>query len=468
MNTKTISSKEEFGELFCRILKEKGISNYKMSEDLKGVIDISSLRLYAKGINFPRTRERLKILCDYLGINIDSIDIPSNPRQRRRLTRPGRLATPVDLGTNGKSLGGYAQDTDFEVTHAYSTSTTTSFSGYKINGEHGVIIGESPAMLRVFELLDNITNNPDQESVVLITGETGTGKELVARTVHYNGRRKTNPFVGINVKNVAETLLESELFGHRSGAFTDAKHDKAGFFETVGGGTLFLDEIGSIHSLAQAKLLRVLQEKSFYRVGDTNLRPFYGRIVVATKEDLEKLVKDGDFRDDLYYRLNVVRVTLPPLKDRGSDSLLLFGFFVDQHNRKYDTDYSLTPTQDGVTAIQEYNFPGNVRELENLITRAIFAHPKEHTIRIEDVTGSTNVIFAGSPKTDFINAVMANVIDIKDWEKLKVTRILDGYFTSGGNIAQCSRIVGINRTTISSYLARYGINLRDLRSHLKE
>ena len=228
------------------------------------------------------------------------------------------------------------------------------------------MLTKSPAMLNIFQLIPRIASSP---SSVLISGESGTGKELVARAIHNLGVRKDKPFVVINCGGIPENLLESELFGHKRGAFTGADREKQGLFAIANKGTIFLDEIGELPVTLQVKLLRVVQQKSFTSLGDTKEIKVDVRIVVATNRDLEKEVMARRFREDLYYRLNVIRIHIPPLRERPEDIPLLVQYFLDKYSKEQNK------TVQGISnfvmeALQKYSFPGNVRELENIIERS--------------------------------------------------------------------------------------------------
>ncbi len=229
------------------------------------------------------------------------------------------------------------------------------------------IIGQSPEMKEVFELTDRIA---DTDATVLITGESGTGKELVARAIHEKSIRQGAPFVTVNCGAMPKDLVESELFGHEKGAFTNATHKKLGKFEIADQGTIFLDEIGVLPLNSQTKLLRVLQERTFERVGGTSQIPVDVRIIAATNLDLEKEVEKGNFRDDLYYRLNVVPLKMPPLRERKSDIPILVDHFLKIYNRKYAKQVKKLPDE-VILHLENYDWPGNVRELENIIQRLL-------------------------------------------------------------------------------------------------
>jgi two-component system response regulator PilR (NtrC family) len=229
------------------------------------------------------------------------------------------------------------------------------------------IIGQSPKMLRVFDAVKRVADTP---ATVIILGESGTGKELIARAIHYNSRRKEQPFVSVNCAALPETLVETELFGHERGAFTGAVAAHTGRFELADGGTLFLDEIGSISPAIQAKLLRVLQERSFERVGGSRKISADVRLITATNEDLEKKVKEGQFREDLYYRIQVFPIQVPPLRERTEDLPLLLDHFLKLYCKQNDRPLKSFDTP-ALQALSAYSWKGNVRELENLVQTVI-------------------------------------------------------------------------------------------------
>ncbi len=229
------------------------------------------------------------------------------------------------------------------------------------------IVGKSEAMSQVFELIEKVART---RVVVLITGETGTGKELIARSIHYNSPRRHRPFISVNCTALTETLLESELFGHQRGSFTGAIATKKGRFERADGGTLFLDEIGETYQSLQAKLLRVLQEMEFERVGGTRTIKVDVRVIAASNKDLKEEVRKGNFREDLYYRLNVVHIQIPPLRERPDDIPLLVSHFINDFSKEVGkSDITISP--EAMKSIYNRSWPGNVRELEHTIERAV-------------------------------------------------------------------------------------------------
>jgi len=237
------------------------------------------------------------------------------------------------------------------------------------------IIGNCGAMRNVYEQIVQVA---DSTATVLVRGESGTGKELVARAVHYGGERRNNAFVSVNCAALPENLIESELFGHEKGAFTGATQQRKGRFEMANGGTLFLDEIGDISPAVQVRLLRVLQEKTFERVGGNESVSVNVRILAATSRNLEKEMSEGTFRDDLYYRLNVFPIILPPLRKRRSDIMLLTDHFLQKYSKTYDKDIKRISTS-AINMMMAYHWPGNVRELENCVERAVLT-ASDHVI----------------------------------------------------------------------------------------
>jgi Nif-specific regulatory protein len=229
----------------------------------------------------------------------------------------------------------------------------------------GNIVGKTKAMRRIYETIQQIAN---KKTTVLIQGESGTGKELIAKAIHYNSARRSRPFVTVNCAAIPETLIESEMFGHEKGAFTDAYFKKTGQFETADGGTLFLDEIGELSPITQAKLLRVLQEREFLRVGGVKKVSVDVRLIAATNKQLEVAIKEGNFRSDLYYRINVVPILIPPLRERKEDIPIL----VEHFTRKYaEKSRKVRFSKEASDLLNQYDWPGNVRELENTVERSL-------------------------------------------------------------------------------------------------
>ncbi|NJD39728.1 MAG: sigma-54-dependent Fis family transcriptional regulator [Geobacter sp.] len=314
------------------------------------------------------------------------------------------------------------------------------------------IIGNSPAMQRVFERMQRIAKT---DSTVMILGESGTGKELVARALHYNGRRKSHPFVAVNCGAIPETLLESELFGHAKGAFTGAVRDKVGKFEAANHGTIFLDEIGTMPMQLQSKLLRVLQEQEVERVGGTKTIKLDVRVISATNADLEEQVRLGSFREDLYYRLNVIPVNLPPLRERREDLLPLVSHFMEKFCRLMGRPV-MTIGKSALDALERYRWPGNVRELENLVER-LTALTEHDLIAVDDLPGE--MVEALQPQQGICLELSPDGIDLPGaLEELERKLIVKALQMSGNVKARAAILLGLNRTTLVEKMKRLGIS----------
>jgi DNA-binding NtrC family response regulator len=306
------------------------------------------------------------------------------------------------------------------------------------------IISKSPAMLKIFDLVRDVAS---LRSTVLIQGESGTGKELIARAVHYSGDRTNKPFIGVSCAALAETLLESELFGHEKGAFTGAVVQRQGKFEMAHGGTIFLDEIGDISPKLQMDLLRILQERKFYRVGGTEELEVDVRVIAATNADLERAVREGRFRDDLFYRLNVISIHIPPLRERREDIPLLAETFVERLAHELGKEVTGI-TEGALRVLMNYDWPGNVRELENTIERAIVTS-KSTMITEEDCA------FVGSLRVQ--EAQEWNVptdMTLEDAENRIITATLK---RTHGNISEAANILGIDRSTLYDRLKKHNL-----------
>jgi DNA-binding NtrC family response regulator len=266
------------------------------------------------------------------------------------------------------------------------------------------IIGSSPAMQRVYQLVRSVTN---LNAAVLVTGESGTGKELIARAIHNLGNRASKPFVAVSCGAIPETLIEAELFGHEKGAFTGTVGSREGYFEQAADGTLFLDEIGDLSLFTQVKLLRVLQQMEFSRLGSNKLIPLRARLIFATHQDLGRLVAEGKFRQDLFYRINVMRIDSPQLQERAEDIPLIAGHFLRHYASVFQKPMdSIEPA--ALEILQSYSWPGNVRELENVMQRAIILAPGR-VVRAEDLN-----LKAHEPEEDV--AAFDEIVDIADYQ----------------------------------------------------
>jgi DNA-binding NtrC family response regulator len=327
------------------------------------------------------------------------------------------------------------------------------------------IIGRSPAMRDLFQLLETVSASA---STILVTGETGTGKEIVARAIHHNSPRRAQRFVALNCGAIPETLLEAELFGHVRGAFTGAIGTRQGRLEQANKGTLFLDEVGTMSAALQMKLLRVLQEREFERIGDTHTIKVDVRVIAATNSDLKKMVADGQFREDLFYRLNVIPIHMPPLRDRKEDIPLLVQHFLKKYagqdsNRIPNSDsrlldsglraHEVSVSQQAMRCLMSYSWPGNVRQLENAIERAVALSGGRTQIETADLTPDIQQASSATASTDLNLPEEGIDFDgfVSGIERQLIRRALE---KTGGNKGQASRLLNLKRTTLVEKLKR--------------
>jgi two-component system response regulator AtoC len=324
---------------------------------------------------------------------------------------------------------------------------------YRFDG----IIGKSRPMARLLQLVETIAGT---NSTILVTGETGTGKEVVARSIHHNSPRRMNRFVALNCSAIPETLLEAELFGHVRGAFTGASGNRQGRLEQAHKGTLFLDEVGTMSAALQMKLLRVLQEREFERVGDSHTIKVDVRVIAATNSDLTKLVAEGEFREDLFYRLNVIPVHLPPLRERKDDIPLLVRHFLDKltaDDRAAAGGRDITVLQEAMRRLMAYHWPGNVRQLENAIERAVAFAAGRTQIDVGDLPPEIQEARDGS-----LSAAVASGVSLPE-DGMNLDRFIAGIERdlihrslerTGGNKGEAARLLGLKRTTLVEKLKR--------------
>ncbi|HEX6728169.1 MAG TPA: sigma-54 dependent transcriptional regulator [Nitrospira sp.] len=318
------------------------------------------------------------------------------------------------------------------------------------------LVGASQPIQEVMEFVKKVA---DSDSTVMIQGESGTGKELVARMLHFNSFRKDRPLVPVNCGAIPENLLESELFGHEKGAFTGATHSRMGRFELANGGTIFLDEIGEMSLPLQVKLLRVLQEREFERVGGSRTIHVDVRIVAATNQDLETLVEEKRFRKDLFYRLNVIPIVIPPLRERRSDIPLLIDHFLTRFNQSKHTEISgLAP--DAIRTLTEYDWPGNIRELENMIERLVVLK-KRGVLSIGDLPEKICRRSSGSELTErFIRFNEDGINLSSEVELYEKHLIMEALRKANGVTARAAQLLHLNRTTLVEKLKRKGVDPR--------
>ena len=327
------------------------------------------------------------------------------------------------------------------------------------------IIGRSPAMRELFQLLETVSASG---STILVTGETGTGKEVVARAIHHNSPRRAQRFVALNCGAIPETLLEAELFGHVRGAFTGAIGTRQGRLEQANKGTLFLDEVGTMSWAMQMKLLRVLQEREFERIGDTHTIKVDVRVIAATNSDLQKMVADGSFREDLFYRLNIIPIHLPPLRDRKEDIPLLVQHFLkkfssqesgatsgkaDQGRGSEQVARALSISQQAMRCLMAYGWPGNVRQLENAIERAVALSGGRSQIETSDLTPDIQQASQTAATPDV--TLPEGGIDFEHYiNRVEYGLIRRALEKTGGNKGQASKLLNLKRTTLVEKLKR--------------
>lgn len=315
------------------------------------------------------------------------------------------------------------------------------------------IISADSKMQDVFKLVNKVLDN---EITVLIYGESGTGKELIARAVHYNGKRKDKPFIVVNCASIPRELLESELFGHERGSFTGAYQKKLGKFELANEGTIFLDEVGELEMLLQAKLLRVIQQREFERVGGTETIKTDVRIISATNRDLKQAVETKEFREDLFYRLNSFPIYVPPLRHRRGDILVLAHHFLDVFNKKLSKEVKGF-SKKALKLIYEYNWPGNIREMENTIERCLIIAEKDH-IDVDDLP--VHIKSAESNGAVDYDGALFSDNTIIPFEKLKEESIRHALKVTNGNIVEAAKKLQLGRATIYRLMEKYNIQNR--------
>ena len=434
-----VDDSEDTRELVARLLEPKGHQVFRAAD--------------APGAALVIGREKIDlVITDYKMPGSTGIDLA-------RHLRDNHPDTGVIMVTGYASVEGAVEAvksgveeyipkpfTDQELYRAVDSSLKklalrrVSSPGYKHPGPRHGIIGSSPAMQNLFRVLDKSARAP---ATVLITGESGTGKELVARAIHYLSPRASCPFVPVNCGAIPDNLLESELFGHVKGAFTGATVTRAGFFRTADGGTIFLDEVGDTSESMQAKLLRVLQDRQVCMVGSSHPQPVDIRVLAATNRDLGAMVEQGRFRPDLFYRLNVIPIQLPPLRDRGNDVILLARHFAD----KVAGEMGRTPlgfSQEVLQAFCSYDWPGNVRELENVLQRMI-------------ILSEGDILDAGSLPIHMRHTVPLGLNTNRTLAQVEAEHIRNVLAHTNGNRTATASILGIDRKTLRSKINRYNI-----------
>ena len=322
----------------------------------------------------------------------------------------------------------------------------------------GNVVCSSPEMRQVMRMVGKVAPT---NSTVLITGETGTGKDVIARAIHYNSKRKDGPFVVADCASLSESLLESELFGHVKGAFTGAVKDRKGLAETARGGTLFLDEIGTLSPQLQSSLLRLIEEREIRPVGSDRTVSVDVRLVAATNEDLQQQVETGEFRQDLYYRLSVMNIELPPLRERREEIPLLAHHFLEKYSDQFDKEIAgITPQ--AMTALEAHDWPGNVRELEHVIERAVLlAEERVDLESIPTAEGGAFVDWADVPDDARVLAARKKEIRARSVDQLERLFVLKALRNAGGNVSEAARSVGMQRPNLHALMRKHDIEAPD-------
>lgn len=313
------------------------------------------------------------------------------------------------------------------------------------------LIGKSPPMMAIYEVIKQVAPT---KTNILICGESGTGKELVARAIHFSGPNRDKPFVAVNCAAIPEHLLESELFGHTKGAFTGATNHTEGYLEAADGGTLFLDEIGEIPPALQVKVLRVIQEKRFQKVGSTKEISINLQFIAATNRDLQAAVETGEFRQDLFYRLNVIRIDLPPLRQRQEDIPLLLRHFLHKYNQEYKRKFDGF-SQEATKALMDYDYPGNIRELENIVERCIVLETDE---KIISATTLPPMLQQKTPDSLAPSALPAAGLDLEEVvAQLETDLIKQALKRCHGNKTNAAKLLGLTFRSMRYRLDKYGL-----------
>lgn len=328
-----------------------------------------------------------------------------------------------------------------------------SYLSEELKGKNSeeIIVGQNPKMRKVFSLVDRVKN---VDSNVLITGESGTGKELIARRIHEKGLRKNNRFVTVNCAAIPENLLESEFFGYKKGSFTGATTDRKGKFALADKGTLFLDEIGEMPVYLQAKLLRVLQEKAIVPVGGWEEQKVDVRIVAATNRDLKQMVKDGTFREDLYYRLNVMEIHIPPLRERREDIPAFCDYFIKKFNREQKKSVKGL-SESAKKLLMEYDYPGNIRQLANIVERAMIITTGEYISPLALILDTRANVSAEEPKD--VEESLLDLLEGKSLKEIECLAIEAALRASGGKKAIAARSLGISERGLWYKIKEYGL-----------
>jgi DNA-binding NtrC family response regulator len=436
-------------DILTGYLKKKGCKIYSASSGREGIeiiknnpVDIILSDFKMPDLNGIEVLEQVKKLNPEISfVIVTAYGTVENAVKAMRLGAFDYISKPVDLDELDIMIERIIEHKNLKSEN--QLLKTQLQEKYKISS----IVSQSPKMEEVINVAARVA---DSKATVLITGENGTGKEVLTKAIHFMSSRKEKPFVAVNVPALTETLLESELFGHEKGAFTGADKMRKGRFEIAHGGTLFLDEVGDIPQSIQVKLLRVLQEHQFERVGGTEKIEVNVRIIAATNKNLEQKIIDGTFREDLYYRLNVVSIKIPPLRERKEDILPMIENFIDKYSKENDKE-KLEVSKEAIGVLMKYNYPGNVRELENIIERAVVL-TREKIITLNDLP-----INIKGFKEEKSSAMSGEGTLTEQVEALEKQLIYDALQESGGNQTKAGKLLGITERNLRYKLKKYNI-----------
>ncbi|MCK9210109.1 MAG: sigma-54 dependent transcriptional regulator [Ignavibacteriaceae bacterium] len=435
-------------EILSGYLKKKGYAVYTAGSGEEGIrlaqrnaidIIISDFKMPDKtGIE---VLEAVKIINPEISfVMVTAFGTVENAVKAMRLGAYDYLAKPIDLDELDLLLERIIENKNLKSENQYLKQQLEE--RFKISS----IISQSPRMEEAISLAARVA---ESKATVLITGENGTGKEVLAKAIHFISPRKNHAFIAVNIPALSENLMESELFGHERGAFTGADKMKKGRFELADKGTIFLDEIGDVPLPMQVKLLRVLQEQQIERVGSTETIPIDVRIIAATNQNLEKKIKDGTFREDLFYRLNIVAIKIPPLRERKEDILPLIEFFLTKY-AKENNKAAFSVSKEAIDFLMKYSYPGNVRELENSIERAVVL-ARGNTITQHDLPLSIKG-FVAEKTNELQEGTLIELV-----ETLEKNLIVDALSKSNGNQTQAGKLLGLTERNLRYKLQKYGI-----------
>ena len=431
-------------------LKKKGYKIFSASSGKEGIelvgrnpVDIILSDFKMPGLSGIDVLEQVKKINPEISfVIVTAYGTVENAVKAMRLGAFDYISKPVDLDELDLMIGRIIEYKNLKSEN--QLLKTQLQEKYKISS----IVSQSQKMEEVINVAARVA---DSKANVLITGENGTGKEVLAKGIHYLSSRRDASFVAVNIPALTETLLESELFGHEKGAFTGADKMKKGRFEISHGGTIFLDEVGDIPQSIQVKLLRVLQEHQFERVGGNEKIEVDVRIIAATNKDLEQKIKDGAFREDLYYRLNVVSINIPPLRQRREDILPMIESFIEKYCKENNKKEKLEISKEAADVLMKYNYPGNVRELENIIERAVVL-TRGTVITLNDLP----INIKGFKEEKMLTAISAGTLT-EQVEALEKKLIYDALLESGGNQTKAGKLLGLTERNLRYKLKKYNI-----------